>query len=142
MRPGVGRFHPIPTPQFRWNMIASCLFKATAISWKLSMPPPAICYGTIQRRLPEDTRPSVKKSIAVYGNNIYAATSDTHLIALDMKSGRLVWDTELADRKTGMQLTGGPIAAKGKVIIGTGGQQPGGNFIIALDAGSGKEAWR
>jgi len=95
-----------------------------------------------QRRLPEDTRPSVKKSIAVYGNNIFAATSDTHLIALDMKTGRLVWDTELGDRKTGMQLTGGPVAAKGKVMIGTGGQQPGGNFIIALDAETGKEAWR
>ena len=95
-----------------------------------------------RRALPEDARPSVKKSIALYGNLVYAATSDTHLIALDMKTGRLVWDTELGDRKTGMQLTGGPIAAKGKVIIGTGGQQPGGNFIIALDAGSGKEAWR
>jgi alcohol dehydrogenase (cytochrome c) len=95
-----------------------------------------------RRTLPEDARPSVKKSIAVYGNNIYAATSDTHLIALEMKTGRLVWDTALGDRKSGMQLTGGPIAAKGKIMIGTGGQQPGGNFIIALDAETGKEAWR
>jgi hypothetical protein len=31
-------------------------------------------------------------------------------------------------------LTGGSVAAKGKVMIGTGGQQPGGNFIIAADA--------
>ena len=40
--------------------------------------------------------------------------SDTYLIALDMKTGRLVWDTELGDRKAGIQLTGGPVAAKGK----------------------------
>lgn len=95
-----------------------------------------------RRILPEDARPTVKKSIAVYGNNIYAATSDTHLIALDMKTGRLVWDVPLGDRKSGMQLTGGSIGAKGKIMIGTGGQQPGGNFIIALDAETGREAWR
>ena len=95
-----------------------------------------------QRVLPEDARPSVKKSIAIYGNKIYAATSDTHLIALDVKTGKLVWDTTLGDPKIGMQLTGGPIAAKGKIMIGTGGQQPGGNFIVALDAETGKEAWR
>src|ERR1019366_4756073 len=94
-----------------------------------------------QRVLPEDSRPSVKKSIAIYGNNIYAATSDTHLIALDMKTGRLVWDTPVGDSK-GMQLTGGPIAAKGKIMIGTGGQQPGGNFIVALDAETGCEVVR
>jgi alcohol dehydrogenase (cytochrome c) len=95
-----------------------------------------------QRALPEDARPSVKKGIAIYGNQIYAATSDTHLIALDVKTGNVVWDTRIGDPKTGMQLTGGPIAAKGKIMIGTGGQQPGGNFIVALDAETGKEAWR
>ena len=95
-----------------------------------------------QRVLPEDARPSVKKSIAIYGNKIYAATSDTHLIALDAKTGKLVWDTALGDPKSGMALTGGPIAAKGKIMIGTGGQQPGGNFIVALDSETGKEAWR
>jgi alcohol dehydrogenase (cytochrome c) len=95
-----------------------------------------------QRALPEDVRPGVKKNIAIYGTKIYAATSDVHLIALDVKTGKLVWDTELGDHKIGMQLTGGPIAAKGKIMIGTGGQQPGGNFIIALDAETGREAWR
>ena len=95
-----------------------------------------------QRVLPQDARPSVKKSIAIYGNNIYAATSDTHLIALDVRTGRLVWDTPINGGSKDMQLTGGPIAARGKIMIGTGGQQPGGNFIVALDAETGKEAWR
>lgn len=95
-----------------------------------------------QRLLPENVRGAVKKNIAIYGDKIYAATSDTHLIALDAKTGRVVWDTPVGDRAQGMQTTGGPLVAKGKVIIGTGGQQPGGNFIIALDAQTGKEAWR
>jgi alcohol dehydrogenase (cytochrome c) len=95
-----------------------------------------------QRLLPDNARPAVKKNIAIYGDKIYAATSDTHVIALDFRTGRLVWDTPIGDRAQGMQTTGGPLVAKGKVIIGTGGQQPGGNFIVALDAQTGKEVWR
>jgi len=95
-----------------------------------------------QRPLPEGARPAVKKDIAIYGNKIYAATSDIHMLALDVKTGKLIWDKTLGDPKTGMQLTGGPLVAKEKVMIGTGGQQPGGNFIIALDSETGIEAWR
>ncbi len=95
-----------------------------------------------QRPLPEGARPAVKKDIAIYGNKIYAATSDVHMLALDAKTGKLIWDKTLGESKTGMQLTGGPLVARGKVMIGTGGQQPGGNFIIALDAETGVEAWR
>jgi alcohol dehydrogenase (cytochrome c) len=39
-------------------------------------------------------------------------------------------------------MTGGPLVAKGKVMIGTTGRAPGGNFIIAFDADTGREAWR
>jgi alcohol dehydrogenase (cytochrome c) len=95
-----------------------------------------------QRPLPEGARPAVKKDIAIYGNKIFAATSDVHLLALDAKTGKLIWDKTLGDPTTGMQLTGGPLVARGKVMIGTGGQQPGGNFIIALNAETGAEAWR
>lgn len=95
-----------------------------------------------QRPLEEGGRPRVKKSIAIYGDTIYALTSDVHMIAIDARTGTLRWDTKLGDPSTGMYLTGGPLVAKGKVITGTVGQQPGGNFIIALDAGTGEEAWR
>jgi len=95
-----------------------------------------------QRLLPEDSRPAVKKNIAIFGNKLYAATSDTHMIALDVKTGRVIWDKAIGTRASGMQITGGPLVAKGKVMFGTGGQQPGGNFIVALDAETGAEAWR
>ena len=39
-------------------------------------------------------------------------------------------------------MLGGPLVAKGKVIVGTAGAAPGGNYIVALDAETGKEAWR
>jgi PQQ-dependent dehydrogenase (methanol/ethanol family) len=94
------------------------------------------------RQLPIDARPSVKKNIAIYGDRIYVGTSDMHLVALDAKSGRVIWDHQLVDVKEGFNLTGGPLVAKNRVMIGTNGRVPGKNFIIALDTESGNEAWR
>ena len=41
-------------------------------------------------------------------------TSDTHVVALDAKTGRVVWDTPIADAKQGYGLTGGVTVAKGR----------------------------
>jgi len=86
----------------------------------------------------------VKRDIAIYGNHILLETSDLHVVALDMKTGEVAWDHEIVDRDKNprVMMTGGPIVAKGKVMVGTVGQAPGGNMIVALDADSGKEAWR
>jgi alcohol dehydrogenase (cytochrome c) len=103
------------------------------------------------RSLPEGLRngqQSRMKNMAIYGDRLYAPTPDGHVIALDTKSGKLVWDEAVmhADEKgrTPFNMTGGPVVAKGKVIIGTslGINTGGGNFIVALDAETGKEAWR
>ena len=94
------------------------------------------------RRLPMGVTPSVKRSIALYGDKVYTGTSDVHLVALNAKTGRVVWDKEVADRTKGFGLTGGVTVAKGKVIASTTGRGSGGNFIVALDANTGGEAWR
>jgi alcohol dehydrogenase (cytochrome c) len=95
-----------------------------------------------KRELPKEAPPSVKRAIAIYQDRIYVATSDVHIVALDAKTGTVVWDAEVGDYKAGYRMTGGPLVAKGKVMIGTGGRAPGGNYIAALDAATGKEAWR
>ncbi len=86
----------------------------------------------------------VKRNIAIYGNHIIFDTSDLHVVALDTKTGDVAWEHEVLDldKNPRIGLTGGPIVAKGKVIIGTEGQGSGGNMIVALDAATGKEAWR
>jgi alcohol dehydrogenase (cytochrome c) len=94
------------------------------------------------RRLPKDRAPSVKRAIAIYGTRLYVPTSDTHIVALDAKTGNVIWDQPIADAKQGYGLTGGPLVANGKVMVGTTGRAPGGNFIVALDAQTGKPAWR
>lgn len=94
------------------------------------------------RRLPRGVAPSVKRGIAIYGGRLYAATSDAHIVALDVKTGKLAWDRAVGDPKGGHRMTGGPLVAKGKVMVGTTGRAPGGNYIAALDAETGQEAWR
>jgi alcohol dehydrogenase (cytochrome c) len=94
------------------------------------------------RQLPGDARLAVKRNIALYRDRLLMPTSDDHLVALDAKTGTVIWDTPVADYKRGFQVTGGPLVAKGKVMQGIAGQSPGGNFIVALDVETGKEAWR
>lgn len=94
------------------------------------------------RRLPAGVGPSVKRGISIYGTRLYVPTSDAHIVALDVKTGKVVWDEAVADPKKGYRMTGGPLVASGKVMIGTTGRAAGGNYITALDAETGKEAWR
>jgi alcohol dehydrogenase (cytochrome c) len=93
-------------------------------------------------RLPRERAPTVKRAIAIYGTRLYVPTSDAHIVALDAKTGTVVWNEPIADAKAGYGLTGGPLVANGKVMVGTTGRAPGGNFIVALDAETGRRAWR
>ena len=49
------------------------------------------------RRLPRDRAPTVKRGIALYGDKLYVPTSDTHMVALNVKTGDVVWDHAVAD---------------------------------------------
>ncbi|MQA29471.1 MAG: PQQ-binding-like beta-propeller repeat protein [Luteitalea sp.] len=94
------------------------------------------------RRLPTGVSASVKRGISIYGTRLYVPTSDAHVVALDVKTGKVVWDQAVADVKQGYRMTGGTLVARGKVMVGTTGRAEGGNYIAALDAETGKEAWR
>ena len=92
--------------------------------------------------LPRGVTPSQKKGFSIYGNRLYVPTSDVHIVALDVKTGKVVWDTEVGDPNQRTRMTGGPLVAKGKVMIGTVGRIDGGPYIQALDAETGEPAWR
>src|SRR5262245_41512257 len=61
------------------------------------------------RRLPKGIAPSVKRGLSIFGTRLFVPTSDAHLVALDTKTGRVIWDTEVGDTKTGYRITGGPL---------------------------------
>jgi alcohol dehydrogenase (cytochrome c) len=86
------------------------------------------------------------RSIALYGRNLYVPTLDNHVLALDAGTGKLVWDHQIGKDGDQIQLTAAPLAVRGKIIQPVagcqGGVYPGGCFIVALDAATGREVWR
>ena len=85
----------------------------------------------------------VNRGFAVLGDRLFMATLDAHLIALDIKTGALLWDEAMVDYKTGYAATPAPLVVKDKVIIGSsGGENPTRGFITAFDAKTGKQLWR
>lgn len=87
---------------------------------------------------------AVLRNLSIYGDLVYMAVN-TDVVALDVHDGHQVWSTRVADPATGVFFTSGGVAAKGKIFQGMStcsAPYPGGCFIVALDARTGKEAWR
>lgn len=97
------------------------------------------------RQLPAGTAVSgqngVKRNFAIYGDKLYLSTTDSHVITLDVKTGKLVWDHAFPDSKD-FRITSGPLIVNGKVIQGVASCPAGGCYIIGMDANDGNELWR
>ncbi len=82
------------------------------------------------------------RGVAVYEDKVYFATLDAKLVALDAKTGSLLWETEIADPESGYSETMAPTAVTGKILIGTNGGEYGiRGFVRAYDAKTGKQLW-
>ena len=81
---------------------------------------------------------------AAYDNGrVFAATTDGRLLALDAKTGKLIWSVETVQAKDFLTSTGAPRTFKGKVIIGNGGGDFGARgYVTAYDQNTGKQVWR
>ena len=87
----------------------------------------------------------IQRNVAIYGDKIFATTGDAHIVALDARTGTLVWDTKVANPQLGYEYTSGPIVVRGKVIAGITGctrYKDDVCFITGHDAATGKELWR
>jgi alcohol dehydrogenase (cytochrome c) len=93
-----------------------------------------------------DARPCcgmINRGLAILGDTLFMGTVDAHLIAVNAKSGRPIWDVKVAEAQSGYALTHAPLVVKDKVIVGTAGGEYGiRGFIAAYDVKTGKEAWR
>ncbi len=82
------------------------------------------------------------RGVAVYKDKVYLGTLDAKLVALDAKTGSVVWETEIADPEDGYSETMAPTAVNGKILIGTNGGEYGiRGFVRAYDAETGKQVW-
>ena len=85
----------------------------------------------------------VNRGFGVLGDRLFMTTLDAHLLALNMKTGGVVWDTTLEDFSKGYASTIAPLVVKDKVIVGVAGGEYGiRGFIDAYDAKTGARAWR
>ncbi len=85
----------------------------------------------------------VNRGLAILGDTLFMGTIDAHLIAIDAKNGKPLWDTTVAKAESGYAITHAPLVVKDKVIVGTAGGEFGiRGFIAAYDVRTGKEAWR
>jgi alcohol dehydrogenase (cytochrome c) len=83
------------------------------------------------------------RGLAIHGHTLFMGTLDAHLVALDARNGRVLWNTNVAEKSHGYSLSLAPLVVKDKVIVGVGGGEYGiRGFIAAYDVTTGKEVWR
>lgn len=83
------------------------------------------------------------RGAAILGDKLYLGTLDAHLIALDVKTGELLWDTEVARGLSGYSITAAPLVVKDMVLTGIAGGEYGiRGFVDAYDAETGERRWR
>jgi alcohol dehydrogenase (cytochrome c) len=99
-----------------------------------------------QRALPGDIRPCcgrVNRGLAILGDKVFMGTLDSHVIALDTKTGSVVWDVSAVDYTKGYSFTLAPLVIKNLVLVGVSGGEYGiRGFIDAYDAATGERKWR
>lgn len=102
------------------------------------------CRKVWSHSYPEDLTPpsQVSRGVAIYKGKLFRITPNGHLLALDAKTGKLLWDVWMADQSKGYWLSAAPIAYDGKVFIGEAGADFGANgHAYAFDAETGRRIW-
>jgi lanthanide-dependent methanol dehydrogenase len=85
----------------------------------------------------------VNKGVAYADGKILVTTLDTHVYALDAKTGKVVWSAQNGDPQLGQTMTMAPLVVHDKVIVGiSGGEYGVRGFLSAFDLKTGKLVWR
>lgn len=96
-------------------------------------------------RLPEGILPCcdvVNRGGAIYGDNFYFGTLDARMVALNLKTGAVVWNKKIAEYKEGYSYTAAPLIVNGLVITGNSGGEFGiVGAVQARDAKTGDLVW-
>ena len=96
----------------------------------------------------EDVEPFVccdldSRGVTFADGKILFGTLDGHLIALDSKTGKVVWNTEVVDYKQGSAITSPPVIVKNLAVIGfAGGEYGVRGALQAYDLATGKQVWK
>lgn len=98
-----------------------------------------------EHRLPEGIMPCcdvINRGAALYDNLVIFGTLDAQLVALDRKTGRVVWREKIDDYAAGYSYTAAPLIAEGLLITGVSGGEFGVvGRVEARDPKTGKMVW-
>ena len=120
-----------------WSVVVALDVRTGAERWRwdpqVNQPAvrPVICCGNVNR------------GVAIFEDLIIAPAIDGRLFGLDARTGRPVWETRIVYPQDQFTLTMAPRIAGDKVIIGAaGGDKPTRGQFVAVDARTGRLAWR
>ncbi len=117
-----------------YNRLFALDARTGELYWRYDHPQPddlRLCCGPVNR------------GVGILGDTVMMATLDAHLVALNRLSGKIEWDTQIADYKKGFSVTSAPMVVKNLAIIGVAGGEYGvRGFFDAYDVKTGKRVWR
>jgi len=106
------------------------------VKWKYEPKPAAAAQGVACCDF-------VNRGAAFSDGRLFFNTLDNFTVAVDAATGAELWKTRLGDINKGETMTMAPLVVKGKVLVGNSGGEFGvRGWLTALDAGTGKIAWR
>jgi len=90
-----------------------------------------------------DAASGINRGVAILGDRLFLVTDNAHLLALNRRTGTMLWDTEMADYKQNYGATGAPLVVNDLVISGiSGGDEGARGFLAAYSADTGKRVWQ
>ncbi|HTV02657.1 MAG TPA: PQQ-dependent dehydrogenase, methanol/ethanol family, partial [Luteitalea sp.] len=131
-----------------WSVVVAVDARTGGVKWRWDPRIPHPTFATDARGLRTRLGPSlccgpVNRGVAYHNGKVFVGTLDSRLVALDARTGRPVWTTQVASKDDDYSITSAPRIIKGKVITGISGSEFGvRGFVAAYDAETGKQAWR
>jgi quinohemoprotein ethanol dehydrogenase len=123
-----------------WSVVYAIDVRTGALKWKWD---PALVKGGPAMGGARFCCGPVNRGVALYQGRVFVGLLDGRLVALDAKSGAVVWSVQTVPAGTDYSITGAPRIVKGRVVIGNGGGEYGvRGYLTAYDADTGKQAWR
>jgi len=118
-----------------WSMVKAYDAKTGKPLWAFD---PKVPRNTLVRACCD----AVNRGVALYGDKVFVAALDGRLIALDQKTGAVLWSKVVVPNQVDYTITGAPRIVKGRVVIGAGGSEfKARGYLSAYDTETGNEVW-